>query len=303
MEVSILKPSRYDQWDEFVDASPQGSLFAHPYYLDACQADYDILACTDAGGIAGGIVLSKSKWGKYTNPLLCKYLGIIMRDFEGSRYRRETSGRKVQSALVEAIGRKRSFNYMFHPSYTDWLPFYWAGYKQTTKYTYRIPLLPGSDPAVDFNSRLRGKINKIEKEEKYTITRHIDVDQADALMNKTFSHQKKKNPFSRKWLDHYISSLRHRDLLDITGLVDQQGKLTCILGMLKGREAHYLVLNGIDHAVVSAGQNELLIHAALVKAREQGVSHFDFEGSMIRNVESFYRQFGGVLTPYFVIGR
>ena len=34
----------------------------------------------------------------------------------------------------------------FSPEVTDWLPFYWHGYKQTTRYTYRFDPLPDLSP-------------------------------------------------------------------------------------------------------------------------------------------------------------
>ena len=30
---------------------------------------------------------------------------------------------------------------------------------------------------------------------------------------------------------------------------------------------------------------------------------FDFEGSMVEGIENFFRQFGGVCTPYYVVSR
>ncbi|MCC6372738.1 MAG: hypothetical protein IT236_17165 [Bacteroidia bacterium] len=40
---------------------------------------------------------------------------------------------------------------------------------------------------------------------------------------------------------------------------------------------------------------------SILKAKEMGLSHFDFEGSMNEKIERYFREFGGELVPYFCI--
>jgi len=39
---------------------------------------------------------------------------------------------------------------------------------------------------------------------------------------------------------------------------------------------------------------------SILLAREKGLKTFDFEGSMIPEVEKYFREFGGTLIPYYV---
>src|SRR5206468_10616715 len=50
------------------------------------------------------------------------------------------------------------------------------------------------------------------------------------------------------------------------------------------------------------GAAALVLWEAVKRAAERGTS-FDFEGSMLRHVESFVRSFGGVPTPYSIVWR
>ena len=34
---------------------------------------------------------------------------------------------------------------------------------------------------------------------------------------------------------------------------------------------------------------------------ELGLAEFDFEGSMVPQIEQFFRKFGGILTPYYSV--
>lgn len=299
--VAELEPGQYDDWDRFVNRSPQGSVFSTTSYLNACGARFSFLACFRNREIAGGIVLTRSRWGKHTNPQLCKYLGLLLAPFEGGRYQVGTSERKVQSALIEAIGKPRKFEYMFHPGYSDWLPFHWAGFHQSTKYTYRIHFKDGTPASDNYNSRLRGKINKAENDPSVELIDEVSPAIMFDLLERTFENQGRKFPLKASWLAHYMETLIAADMLQCTGVRNAEGKITCVLGVAKDHRAHYLVLNGVDYDIVDSGQNEWLIDRAINRAAEQGAEMFDFEGSMIKSVESFYRQFGGRLDPYFVI--
>jgi len=66
-----------------------------------------------------------------------------------------------------------------------------------------------------------------------------------------------------------------------------------------------LCMNGVAYylAATNAKENNSLSACGLAHciavAEERGVGIFDFEGSMIPEVERFFRGFGGELTPYF----
>ena len=44
-----LEKNEYEMWNEFVDKSPQGSIFAKTFWLDAVGTKYNILGCFDKG--------------------------------------------------------------------------------------------------------------------------------------------------------------------------------------------------------------------------------------------------------------
>ena len=72
------------------------------------------------------------------------------------------------------------------------------------------------------------------------------------------------------------------------------------IGILRTRQTHTLILSGFDQAIIQRGANESLIYHCIQDAKEQA-DFFDFEGSMLPEIEAFYRKFGGVYTPYLNI--
>jgi hypothetical protein len=68
------------------------------------------------------------------------------------------------------------------------------------------------------------------------------------------------------------------------------------------RRTTYYLMGGGDPQLRTSGAGSLLMWEAIRRAR--AVSQvFDFEGSMLRPVERFFRAFGGRQTPYPHVSR
>jgi len=68
-------------------------------------------------------------------------------------------------------------------------------------------------------------------------------------------------------------------------------------------EKVYYLLGGYDNEFKHQGAGALAVNAAINKSKEMGISIFDFEGSMIPEVEKYFRGFGGDLIPYYSINK
>lgn len=299
MTVTTLQEAAFDDWNAFVDTSPQCSLFAKTWYLQALNVSFEILICVKKEKIKGGIVLTKDRWGYCINPVLCKYLGIFFSPFEGNSYTIESRQREVQNALLEHIGSIGSFEYTFHPSYSNWMPFERAGFKQTTRYTYLIQLvnLQEAELIEQLNGRLR---NKVLKANASMFKEIDDFHTALPIFEATYKNQGIDLPISKDRLVGLVAELKKRSAFHLIGAYDDQNKLQAALGLFYDDKTAYLILNGVDESAEN-GANEALIFNGIQWAKQKGLKTFDFEGSMIPSIESFYRQFGGQLTPYFKI--
>lgn len=104
-EVVELSKNEYDKWNEFVDESPQGTIFNKTWYLEAVQAKFKIYVCIDKGNnILGGMVLPESKTGYFSMPTLTQALGILVQEFSELKYVNKISKEKdIIESLVNAI--------------------------------------------------------------------------------------------------------------------------------------------------------------------------------------------------------
>jgi len=303
MEIQILHIDEYDRWERFIDKSPQQSIYVRTWYLDALDIQYKILVAVEKDSIKGGIILTKNELKLYGNPLFVKYLGICFDAFDGSAYTIETNNRKVLKAIIPHIQKYRTFDYTFHQSFRNHLSFYWGGFHQATQYTYLMPLAERSPEEIlgNVNSRMRNKIKKAIADSNLTLDHDVDFDSFYAVNEKTFLRQGGKMPIKKDRLEKLICVLQEHNAVNLMGVRNEANELLCVLGLFHDDRTAYLILNGFDPDKIVTGSNELLVFSAIKLAISKSLTTFDFEGSMLRTIESFYRQFGAELTPYYNI--
>lgn len=301
MEAIYLPEQDYGRWDDFVDGSPQGSVFAKSWYLEALGVRFRLLAAIENGTIQGGIPLTTDRWNYRINPVLGKYLGVLYADFEGHAYTAESRRREVVRTLMAELKTLPTFEYDFHPGFTNAMPFTREGFRQTTRYTYRIDLAKadGRQALLDLmGPRLRNKVTKCMRESGYAVHETEDAGEILPLVVETFRRKGMGLPLPLETLEGLLRAARARQAVRFLISMNEKGETGAVLGLLQDKRAAYLVLNGVRSDFDGRGVNETLIHEGILWSQMMGLEHFDFEGSAIPSIESFYRQFGGELTPY-----
>lgn len=261
---------------------------------------YRIGAVFKGNHIQGGIVLIQNEIRACSNPMFVKYLGVLLRPMKGKYVSRLSAENKIVESIIVQMKSCKSFDYSFHPAFVNWLPFYWNNYRQETRYTYRFDNL--SDMESIYNGMDTVVRSDMRKAEKYGIKIENDID-PDIFydINKlTYERQGGRIPYSFPFLNRYCDGMRKHDAIRLMGAVDAQGRIHAVCGIVYDKRCCYFILNGINHLLPAVGANTLLVAEAIKTAAT--LSHaFDFEGSMLRPVERFYRKFGASLTPYFNI--
>lgn len=296
-----LTSTHYALWDTFVDNSPQSTIYGKSWYLAALQCPFQILVILANQQILAGLVLTKDGRNHFANPYLGKYLGIYYANFKGTAYNQETKRRKLTDLLLAEITKLPTFNYFFHPQFATYFPFYINNFESRPRYSYWINLKDQSlvEITAKFHSKLRSEI-KLAEQQKFKITTDISLDIFVNTCQQTFLQKGAKFPFKLSFLRNYCEKLLERKVLQMSGIKDQQGRIMAVVGILKTPQTSTLILSGFDKRIIQRGVNELLLYHCIQVAKKQA-NFFDFEGSMIPTIESFYRKFGGDYTPYLNI--
>lgn len=301
-QLQYLTAANYSWWDDFVENSPQSTIYGKSWYLEeALQCSFQILVVVENEQILAGIVLTKDGRNHFANPYLGKYLGIYFANFNGTTYNKETKQRKVTKLLLTELTKLPTFNYFFHPRFITYFPFHLANFENRLRYSYWMNLKAQSlaDIKAKFHTKLRSEI-KFAEQQNFQITEAVSVDTFVAICRQTFLQKGAKFPFAISFLTNYCEKLVAKRILQLTGIQDEQGRVMAVVGVLRTPQTSTLILSGFDKHIIQRGANEYLIYDCIQRAKTQS-DFFDFEGSMIREIESFYRKFGGEYTPYLNI--
>jgi len=297
----------------FSEQTPTLPLFLQPWWLDAVtQPDgksWDVLLARNKKGEIEAVMpfLTGSKMGlRYAlTPQLTQYTGVWIADKEGEcvteRLSRE---KKLQNEIIRQLEAMKLslFDVKFPLTYTYWSPFYWAGYKQETHYTYRIENLSDVDKVfAGFDATKQNKIRKAQ-EAGIEIDFAMSADELYDLQCAQLDERGSQDVLSRALVRSVVDASRLRGQGLIARARDAEGNTHSALFCPWDGQSAYDLITAIHPRYRASGASTLMVWEAIKQVAGQ-TRMWDFEGSMIENVESSFRQFGGVPTPYFEISK
>ena len=200
---------------------------------------------------------------------------------------RRAKEKEVLKAILSFVGNGKwgYWKFDFPVEYTDFQEAIWRGTFPKTKYTYRILELKNWEEKID--SKLRNKLKRFSD----------------------FSFEVR--PFNQIEMSSFMQSssakgVAHEQLLSKFNTLNSSSTFTVIAD--GGQyQAFCAIVDGVCYYLVSSNaKNDNALSACGVKfcieeSVRRGCLAFDFEGSMIPEIEVFFRSFGGDLLPYFSI--
>lgn len=278
-----------------------------PWWLDAvCAAGrWDVSLATDAGERITGVLpyFLTRRYGlpAVLLPPFTSYAGpwyFYPPNPDFKEVSRLAFEKAVGAELIRQLPATVFFRQNLRPEITNWLPFYWAGYRQTTRYTYVLE--PSPDPVAalaGFKNSLRTDLKKARA--ATSISAEDDPELLIQLYRQSLLRQRIRPARDlRPTLLRLYAALHQRQQGQILVARDRQTQSphAALLLAHDGRQAA-LLATGADprHRPSAAGLG--LLTAALEFCGERTL-RLDFEGSMRENMERVFRAFGGRLTPY-----
>jgi hypothetical protein len=227
----------------------------------------------------------QSWWGKQLiTPPLMPTVGVWMAQVQNKQSGQNTKRKEVLQTLI--LGLKQSdyafWKLDFPPEWNDFQPFIWEGIQPKLKYTYRIDL--GSN----WREQISGKLkNVLAKREGYQFHEGSFTKEQWIQFN--------------KGLNQYgiTGAKGFEEMLQVKGapfycISETNNQYMAICGNFDGVMYYFAAVNAKkDNALSACG-----LMTCIELAEELGLAKFDFEGSMMPNVERFFRGFGGELLSY-----
>ena len=295
-----------DQYRALCESEPSIPLFSQAWWLDALAGDkgWDV-ALVEKGGqvVASMPYVMRKRFGRIIlgHPPLTQTLGPWIREVDGKQASRLARQKDLMQELIAALPRYDHFSEYWHFSQTNWLPFYWAGFTQTTRYTYRLPDL--SDQQKLWNGlreNIRTDIRKAVGRFGLKVRTDLGVDVFLRLNTQTFERQGKVLPYSKNLVARLDDACVEKHARRIFIAEDAQGRVHAGIYLVWDQNSAYYLMGGGDPELRKSGATSLCMWEAIKFASTVSKS-FDFEGSMIEPIERFIRAFGAEQTPYFAV--
>jgi lipid II:glycine glycyltransferase (peptidoglycan interpeptide bridge formation enzyme) len=296
-----------EKYREFCEYEKNIPIFSQDWWLDAvCGNDnWDVAIVEKGGQIWATMPYYKVKKFGFTliiMPKLTQTLGPYIKYPPKQKYSSRLSWEKeVMSKLIEQLPKFDYFNQHFHYTVTNWLPFYWKGFKQTTRYTYIIDLSKSLDEIFsDISSNYRNKIRKASS--LVSVERGFAIEEFYKINKKTFERQEIKIPYDLDFVKKQYQALKQRNLCEIFYAVDKHGNIHSSAFLMWDNDSAYVHMIGEDPEFRNSGAGILLIWELIkFSAKELNLKYFNFEGSIIESIEQVRRDFGAIQVPYFKV--
>jgi len=280
-------------------------IFSKDWWLDAvCGKDnWDVILINKNNSIIAALpYYTKRKYGfkLITSPKLTPTIGVWIKYPENQSYTKKLSYEKrIFTELVEKLPKFDYFSQNLHNSITNWLPFYWKGFKQTTGYTYVINEISDlKNVKYNMTSNLRNKINKAAKTIK--ITECDDLKSFYKINKMTYERQKLFIPYSFEFLEVLTKACVNHNCSKILMAKDMKGNIHAVIYIVWDDISAYRLISGFDPKYGDSGAASLIGWEA-IKCAAMYTNSFDFEGSMLEGVEKRNRSFGAMQKPYLKI--
>ncbi len=307
----VLPESGYAEWNRLVAASPDGSIYSTPEYLDAlCRSAggrFRVMAVFRGGELAGGVALyeRQSRFGPYVSPrLLLYYNGLVVRRYE-TKYPSERTARhlKVLAALEEALSAAGygRVTLKSRGPVADVRPFLARGWSARPSYSYVVPLGDLEAQWTRVEQNLRRLVDRCQGQ-GLTVAADDDFDAFYRLHVSTMDRHDTAAYLPRPAFAAYFDALRRQELcrLYLARLAD--GRVV----------ASQLVLLGphpVCHTVSAAGDPEFNKMGATAFLRWKvfqalaalGYAGNDLTDAALNPVTHFKSQLGGDLELSLVL--
>ncbi len=275
------------------------SLFEQPWWLDiVAPGEWNEVLVKGKDGAVIGRMPYVTHGSSVITPELTQTLGIWIAPEVQDDYGMQ---KKIIQEIFEKLEHKRSVVQTLAPCNQYVLPFRWLGYRMEPRFTYRLSDLSDCDALYQRFNKTAKKNIKYAKN-KVEVNTETNVETLILMLDRTFSAQKRKNPMSRDLIRRIVQSCEENHCGKYFEARDSVGNVHSCAYLVFDEKVCYYLLGASDSEFRSSGAQSLLLWESIQFASTRSAV-FDFEGSMVEGIENFFRQFGGICTPYYIVSR
>lgn len=281
---------------------PSLPIFCRDWWLDAvAPGRWDVALVKKDGRVLAAMPYAMRRRMGFriiSQPPLTQVNGPWLAPIDGRVQNRLQSEKNLYNALIDQLPHFDHFSQNWHFTAANWLPFHWRGFRQTTRYTYRLPALDDLDSIwTGLSSNIRCDVRKARDRFSLVLRDSPTLEEFLDLNVMTFARQGMKLPYSRDLVRGIETACARRMCRKILIAEDSEGRAHAGVYIVWDENSAYYLMGGGDPALRNSGATSLVMWEA-IRFAARVTQSFDFEGSMIEPVEKFFRAFGAKQTAY-----
>jgi len=300
--------SNKNKYLEFCTDHPDIPIFSQPWWLDAvCPNSWDVILIERNDRIIASfsyyIKRIKNVFKHIGMPPLTQKLGpyIVYDSKIKSENKKISYEHEIYDEIINKLPKYDNLKINFDWKYKNWLPFYWKGFKQTTRYTYILDNI--SDYDFIFNNYSKSKKQPIQKaKDIFTFKYDLSKDDFYSYFLNVVHERHEIIGFSKDLFTRLYDAVYECKAGRTFYCTDTDNNIHAINMVIWDKECAYYLLAIRSKKYNTSGGTEFLVNET-IKYVSQFVNKFDFEGSMIKGVEESYRHYGTRQMEYYSISK
>lgn len=282
-------------------------IFSKDWWLDCvCGIDnWDVVLVEKGGEIFASMPYYKKQkifFDIITMPQLTQNMGVYIKYPPKQKYYKKLSWQKdIMLSLIEQLPNFDLFIQNFSRNIDNWLPFCWKKYSQTTRYTYVIENTTIENLEKNLETDIRRRRRRAS-ENGIVVVESNEVDKFYELNKMTFTRQGLEIPYSFELVKKLHDVCLKNSSVKMYFAKDKEENIISANFLVYDHNTVYYLMGGIDPNKKDLGGMDVVQFESIKFALNSGRC-FDFEGSMIENIEKYFRGFGAIQKPYFTISK
>lgn len=304
LNISEVLPSQ-ENYQKF--AEQYGGVFNSLQWLSIYDSGLKVFGIFDKGNTLIGIFnlyfdkilfLSHLK-----NPPYSPTISLVFKNPSSNIAKKHSFDKLVYKCIVDFINSlSKDVNTFAMPNASnDMQPFIWENYKVIPNYTYHLNIADLTEDEVFklFAPERRNDIKKAVKDGvKCEMTQDYSI--VKQMVEHTFSRKEKS--FNGNLIDQILSKFANQSN-SFAFVAYLNSKPIAASFIIYDKQVAYYLLGGYDQSNKHQGAGALAVQYAINHTLNLGIPVFDFEGSMIPEVEKYFRAFGGEMKTMYTINK
>ncbi len=276
------------------------SLYFAPWWLETINKSKKnaslllLLVATPQENVALFVAILEA--GQIITADYCQHLGIHYLNADLSLLQKQ----EICLSIHNALPKHHFFHLNFSPQISDWLAWYWLGYKQTTRYNYILPIskINSTEDFIALISKNSRKRIKRNIRDGFAYVKGIDVDEALPLIFKNADDKAYK--LNQDIVKVLIKTALKNKKGELIGIRNKDGLLAKVSFLVRHQDRVYNIFSGNSRTLGGQQLKMFLLMNYIIELGDE-IKFFDFEGSMLESIAKIAQAMGGSQEPYFCI--